>query len=236
MKNIKLFEEASQYEASKDGFEYPTVSYVKETDMVHYLMKTELYEWVDLGLPSGLKWAAWNVGATKPEEFGLYFAWGETQGYTGITDTKQFKWSDYTLCDGTSSNMLKYNATDGLTTLEASDDAAYATDNTCRMPTSGECAELTANTTSEWVEDYNGTGVAGRIFTSNVNGNSIFVPAAGYCGDGSVDRVGQSGIFWSSSLYSSGVPYACRLYFVSGFVVVGDYDRCYGLPVRAVKE
>ena len=110
MKNIKLFEEASQYEASKEGFEYPTVSYVKDIDTVYYMLKqASLYEWVDLGLPSGLKWAAWNVGATKPEEFGLYFAWGETQGYTGITDTKQFKWSDYTLCDGTSSNMLKYN-------------------------------------------------------------------------------------------------------------------------------
>ena len=147
--------------------------------MVHYMEKPELYEWVDLGLPSGLKWAAWNVGATKPEEFGLYFAWGETQGYTGITDTKQFSWGYYTLCDGTSSNMTKYNATDGLTTLEAVDDAAIATDSSCRMPTSGECQELIDNTTSEWVNNYNGTGVAGCIFTSNVNSNSIFVPAAG---------------------------------------------------------
>ena len=236
MKNIKLFEEASQYEASKDGFEYPTVSYVKETDMVHYLMKTELYEWVDLGLPSGLKWAAWNVGATKPEEFGLYFAWGETQGYTGITDTKQFKWSDYTLCDGTNSNMTKYNATDGLTTLEPADDAAYATDSSCRMPTSGECQELIDNTTSEWVDDYNGTGVPGRIFTSNVNGNSIFVPAAGFCNYGSVDGVGQDGLLWSSSLGSSNVQSAYYLSFVSDYVGVIDSGRYSGLPVRAVKE
>ena len=199
-------------------------------------MEPSLYEWVDLGLPSGLKWAAWNVGATKPEEFGLYFDWGETQGYKGITEERKYKWADYTLCDGTSSNMLKYNATDGLTTLEASDDAAYATDNTCRMPTSGECAELTANTTSEWVEDYNGTGVAGRIFTSNVNGNSIFVPAAGYCLSGSVLGVGQCGILWSSSLNSSFVRNAYDLDFVSDDVAVGDFNRYYGHPVRAVKE
>ena len=236
MKNIKLYELEETYHNEESSLEYPTVSYTKDTEKVWY-MEPSLYEWVDLGLPSGLKWAAWNVGATKPEEFGLYFAWGETQGYTGITDTKQFKWSDYTLCDGTSSNMLKYNATDGLTTLEASDDAAYATDNTCRMPTSGECAELTANTTSEWVEDYNGTGVAGRIFTSNVNGNSIFVPAAGGCVSGSVNSVGQCGVLWSSSLYSSGVRGACGLGFMSDSVGVNIGDtRCYGLPVRAVKE
>ena len=235
MKNIKLFEEASQYEALKDGFEYPTVSYVKETDMVHYMEKS-LYEWVDLGLPSGLKWAAWNVGATKPEEFGLYFAWGETQGYTGITDTKKFKWSDYTLCDGTDSNMAKYNATDGLITLEASDDAVITTDSSCRMPTMAECNELMAKTTSEWVGNYNGTGVAGRIFTSKVNGNSIFVPAAGYCGDGSVVGVGNYGPLWSSSLGSSGVQIAYSLYFHSGIVAERYYLRCCGLPVRAVKE
>ena len=235
MKNIKLYELEETYRNEESSLEYPTVSYTKDTDKVWY-MEPSLYEWVDLGLPSGLKWAAWNVGATKPEEFGLYFAWGETQGYTGITDERKFKWADYTLCDGTSSNMLKYNATDGLTTLEASDDAAYATDNTCRMPTSGECAELTANTTSEWVEDYNGTGVAGCIFTSNVNGNSIFVPAAGLCFDGSVDGVGQGGILWSSSLSSSVVRSAYYLRFVSGRVDVDYGSRCRGLPVRAVKE
>jgi hypothetical protein len=124
----------------------------------------ELYEWVDLGLPSGLKWAAWNVGATKPEEFGWYFAWGESQGYTGITNEKQFSYVDYTLCDS-GYVMTKYNKTDGLITLEAADDAVYATDNTCRMPTADEMRELTANTTSAWVEDYNGTGVAGSILT-----------------------------------------------------------------------
>ena len=200
------------------------------------LKKTELYEWVDLGLPSGLKWAAWNVGATKPEEYGLYFAWGETQGYTGITDEKQFTWKDYTLCDGTQDNMTKYNLFDRLTTLEPSDDAATATDSSCRIPTEIECQELINNTTLEWVSDYNGTGVAGRIFTSKVNSNSIFIPAAGICGDGSVSHVGGDGYLWSSSLKSSGVHHAYCLYFYSGFVGVGGDDRYGGISVRAVKE
>lgn len=233
---LRIFDTEADYEDVKDGLEFPTVSYVKDSDALYYIMKSSLYEWVDLGLPSGLKWAAWNVGATKPEEYGLYFAWGETQGYSGITDEKQFSWTDYTLYDGTSSNMTKYSATDGLTILEASDDAAYATDSSCRMPTSAECAELTANTTSEWVDDYNGTGVAGRIFTSNVNGNSIFVPAAGLCIDGSVIGVGQGGDLWSSSLSSSNVRIAFNLGFGSDDVVVYNNVRYFGLPVRPVKE
>lgn len=84
--------------------------------------------------------------------------------------------------------MTKYNETDGLTTLGASDDAAIAADSSCRMPTAYEYLELIDNTTSEWVDDYNGTGVAGRILTSNVNGNSIFIPAAGCCRSDDVEN------------------------------------------------
>ena len=253
MKNIKLFEEASQYEASKDGFEYPTVSYVKDIETVYYMLKPSAYEFVDLGL--SVKWATCNVGATKPEEFGLYFAWGETQGYTGITNEKQFTWADYKWSgDEDGNTMTKYpsdgSSTEGgdaapvdmieedtttLLTLLPEDDAVTTTDSSCRMPTSGECVELTANTTSEWVDDYNGTGVAGRIFTSNVNGNSIFVPAAGICFGGSVYYVGQNGFLWSSSVYSSNVQYAFNLYFVSDDVGVSNGGRYGGLPVRAVR-
>ena len=68
------------------------------------------YEFVDLGLPSGTKWATTNVGATKPEEFGLYFAWGETEGYTADdvnNGVKQFSWADYKLCGGSDSTLTK---------------------------------------------------------------------------------------------------------------------------------
>lgn len=203
------------------------------------LEKPELYEWVDLGLPSGLKWASCNVGAEKPEDFGLYFAWGETQGYTGITDEKQFSWSDYKLCGGSSSTLTKYNTkssygtVDNIKTLELVDDAAYTSDNTCRMPTRAELEELTANTTSTW-ETLN--GVNGRRFTSKTNGNSIFVPAAGGCGDGSVDDVGSYGILWSSSLYESSSRSGQCLYFGSDYVSVYGGNRCNGFTVRAVKS
>ena len=204
------------------------------------LEKPELYEWVDLGLPSGLKWASCNVGAEKPEEFGLYFAWGETQGYEGITDTKKFSWADYKLCGGSSSTLTKYNnkssygTVDNLTTLEQVDDAAYTSDKTCRMPTKAELEELTANTTSTW-ETLN--SVNGRRFTSKTNGNSIFVPAAGSCHDGSVGRVGSYGYLWSSSLDEKNSRPAWSLGFGSDNVSMGNYiGRCDGFTVRAVKS
>ena len=202
-------------------------------------VKASTYEWVDLGLPSGLKWADKNVGAEKPEDFGLYFAWGETQGYTGITDEKQFSWSDYKLCGGSDSTLTKYNnnssygTVDTLTTLEQVDDAAYTSDNTCRMPTSAEFEELIANTTSTW-ETLN--GVNGRRFTSKTNGNSIFVPAAGKCDNGSVYYVGSNSYLQSSSLYGSNSRNAWGLYFSSDSVDKYRSSRDVGLAVRAVKS
>ena len=188
-------------------------------------------------MPSGLKWATCNVGAIKPEEYGLYFAWGETEGYSGITDEKQFIWSDYKLCGGSSSTLTKYNnnssygTVDTLTTLEQVDDAAYTSDNTCRMPTLAELEELISNTTSTW-ETLN--GVNGRRFTSKTNGNSIFVPAAGDCYNGSVINVGSSGYLWSSSLYESDSRYAWYLFFNPGDVFMRNYYRYDGFTVRAV--
>lgn len=218
-------------------FELQSNVYTKEE--IDSMLSISKYEFVDLGLPSGLKWAAWNVGATKPEDFGLYFAWGETQGYSGITDEKQFSWSDYKLCGGSSSTLTKYNSNssygtvDTLKTLEQADDAAYTSDKTCRMPTKADFEELTANTTSVW-ETLN--GVNGRRFTSKTNGNSIFVPAAGFCNDGSVSVVGSGGYLWSSSLYESSSEDAWGLSFVSDGVFVSYGSRYDGLAVRAVQE
>ena len=216
--------------------------YVGDKEVVEVYLGSEKiwsrgYEWIDLGLPSGLLWASTNVGAEKPEDFGLYFAWGETQGYEGVTIDKQFSWSDYKLCGGSSSTLTKYNnnssygTVDNLTTLEQVDDAAYTSDNTCRMPTRAELEELTANTTSTW-ETLN--GVNGRRFTSKTNGNSIFVPAAGYCSGGSVIHVGSLGYLWSSSLYKSNPRDGWCLYFNSDNVNVNYFSRYFGFTVRAV--
>ena len=203
------------------------------------------YEFVDLGLPSGTKWATCNVGASKPEEYGLYFAWGETEGYSGITSEKGFYWGDYKYSSGQTSStstlfkgVTKYNSNsssgtvDNLTVLEQVDDAAYTSDNTCRMPTKADFEELTANTTSVW-ETLN--GVNGRRFTSKTNGNSIFVPAAGGCFDGSVNGVGSNGGLWSSSLDESNSRDAWGLGFVSDGMGVDYGSRYNGLAVRAVQ-
>lgn len=198
-----------------------------------------LYEFVDLGLPSGTLWATCNVGATKPEEYGLYFAWGETEGYEGITDEKQFNWADYKLCGGSSSTLTKYNndssygTVDTLTTLEQVDDAAYTSDNACRMPTKADLEELIANTTATW-ETLN--GVNGKRFTST-NGNSIFVPAASNCSYGSLANVGSLGFLWSSSLSDSSPMYGWALDFASDYVgVYDDFDRCRGNTIRPVQN
>ena len=212
------------------GTEYKTVNW--------YVLEPELYEWIDLGLPSGTLWADKNVGAEKPEDFGLYFAWGETEGYSGITENKGFYWGDYKLCSGGSSDTLtKYNnnsltgVVDNLTVLEQVDDAAYQVDNSCRMPTKSDFEELTTNTTGIW-ETLN--GVNGRRFTSKTNGNSIFIPAAGICVEGFCRDIGSWGYLWSSSLYSNS-RYAYTSYFYSGNVFIDNYYRNYGFSVRPVK-
>lgn len=221
-------------EISTHGTVYKTVNWS--------VLEPELYEWVDLGLPSGTLWAAWNVGATKPEEYGLYFAWGETEGYSDDdinNGIKQFSWSDYKWCNGTGDTLIKYNNSsddgivDNLSLLEPEDDAAYQSDNTCRIPTKAELEELTANTTSTW-ETLN--GVNGKRFTSKTNGNSIFVPAAGYCLNGSFAFVGSDCYFWSSSLSEEYPRNGWHLYLTEYFVDMYDTDRCHGIPIRPVKS
>ncbi len=194
------------------------------------------YEYVDLGLPSGLLWATCNVGADSPEEYGDYFAWGETQ------PKSDYSWSTYQYCDGYKDILTKYcnNAsygyngyTDTLTVLEASDDAATAQwGSGWRMPTQAECQELVDNTTFTWTTQ---NGVKGCLFTAT-NGNSLFLPAAGYRDGSSLDNVGTYGFYWSSSL-GSGRPYNVRyLEFHSGGCYVGHIGRGEGLPVRPVRS
>lgn len=202
-----------------------------------------LYEFVDLGLPSGLLWATTNVGANSPEEYGLYFAWGETEGYEGITEDKQFLWKDYKWCAGSRTTLTKYNnnisngTIDDLNTLELSDDAAYVSDKNCRMPTYDDLIELINNTTSEW-ETLNGAWV--MRFTSKTNGNSIFIPVAGSYDNGGEFNIGYTCYLWSSSLYENGSVVAWHLtVFSSDDTYIGvdhDFLRKSGLSVRPVQD
>ena len=255
MNHLRKFELENDYLQAKDSFVYPNVSYIVENNLLYYMQKTK-YDFVDLGLPSGLKWAAWNVGATKPEESGLYFAWGEDKGYVvtrgelqdesqglytavitnadGTETTKTFAYdlSDYEHYENDA--YTKYNGTDGLTTLETEDDGCYLTKKTMRMPTYDDCVELVENTTSAWTENYNDSGINGLTLTSKTNGNSIFVPAVGAVSSGELYVFGLFGYFWSSSLGSS-VEEAFGFFFVSGRLGVDYVSRFDGLPLRAVR-
>ena len=194
------------------------------------------HAYVDLGLPSGLLWATCNVGADNPEDYGDYFAWGETQ------PKETYDWSTYQYCNGDYNTLTKYcndagygynGFTDNLTTLLPEDDAAAANwGNGWRMPTQAELQELLDNTTVTWTTQ---NGVNGRLFTGS-NGNSLFLPAAGYRGD-ELGGVGYNGRYWSSSLYMDDPNYAWCFGFISDFYDMGYYvGRDDGLSVRAVRS
>ena len=194
---------------------------------------------VDFGLPSGLKWATFNVGATKPEEYGDYFAWGETE------PKSDYSLSNYKWCNGDNIKLTKYctnssywNSSDPMdnkNVLDPEDDAASANwGGSWRMPTGEEWKELMDNCTWTWTGNYNGTGIPGRVVTAN-NGNSIFLPAAGGAGS-SLDGVGNHGGYWSSSLNTGTPCYALNVFFDSRYVSMPVSYRYVGHSVRPVTE
>ena len=197
------------------------------------------HNWVDLGLPSGTKWATCNVGANTPEEYGNYFAWGEVE----MTQKESYDWSTYKYGDELSLTKYCYDSscgnngfTDALTTLEASDDAATANwGEPWRMPTYDEMAELRNNCTLTWTEQ---NGVNGCLFTG-INGNSIFLPAGGGYWN-STNHIGSSGSYWSSSLWTEEPQHSWYLYFYqeNSCLEYCDMDfsasRFWGFSVRPV--
>ncbi len=195
------------------------------------------YAYVDLGLPSGTLWATCNVGADSPEDYGDYFAWGETE------PKSNYNWSTYQYCNGSSSKLTKYctnssygynGFTDNLTTMLSEDDAATANwGSDWRMPTMEEWRELYNNTTYTWTTQ---NGVNGMLFTAS-NGNSLFLPAAGSRWLDELYSAGSRGDYWSSSLYTD-TPYNARYFlFFSGYCgSVNNNYRSSGLSVRAVRS
>ncbi|MCQ2183448.1 MAG: hypothetical protein MJY89_08645 [Bacteroidales bacterium] len=177
------------------------------------------HAYVDLGLPSGIMWATMNVGATTPEGYGDYFAWGETE-------TK------------TTYNASTYTYKDNPATLPLDHDAARVKwGGNWRMPTKEEIEELVNNCDWNWTENYNGTGIKGIIATSNAEGNtnSIFLPAAGYFEVSSIENDGFCGYYWSSLLGEDSPSGAYGFGFYLDDVSLGEFDtRYYGMPVRPV--
>ena len=197
---------------------------------------------IDLGLPSGTKWACCNVGATKPEEYGDYFAWGETKGYK--SGKRDFSWSTYKWCNGASNTQTKYcndsdygnnGFTDNKTELDLEDDAAYVNwGSNWRMPSKGQQDELRSQCTWIWTQL---NGVNGYRVTSKTNGNSIFLPAAGYRYGASLSYAGSGGDCWSRTLSTDSPDGAYGLSFNSGFVDwYYSYGRSFGFSVRPVRR
>lgn len=192
------------------------------------------HEWVDLGLPSGTKWATMNVGASSPSDYGSYFAWGET------SSKSSYDWSNLKYCLDTTGEKFskyvtdsKYGTVDGKRELELSDDAAYVNwGSGWRMPSKVQQDELREKCNWTWTTmgGHNGYKVVGP------NGNSIFLPAAGYRSEGSLGNAGSYGYCWSRSLNTSdgcGAGYLLR--FNSSGVDWYSYSyRSYGRSVRPV--
>lgn len=214
-----------------DWYSGTRVSYVTGQENGHI--------WVDLGLPSGLKWATCNVGASTPSDYGSYFAWGETS-------TKNvYTWENYRFrVSGNSDDNVsfsKYNTksdcgtVDNKMTLETSDDAARANwGGTWRMPTDDEMTELIRQCTWTWTTQ---DRKSGYLVTSKTNGKSVFLPAAGFYLAHDIFGTGSAGYYWSSSLYSDSPRLARFGHYDSDEVYIFVRgSRFSGQSVRPVTE
>ena len=179
---------------------------------------------IDLGLPSGTKWACCNVGATTPEGYGGYYAWGETEVKT------TYDWSTYIYYDGTEGTCQDL----GSDIVGTEYDVAHVKwGSSWVMPTRTQQDELRENCNYEWTKV---NGINGYKFTSNNNGASIFLPAAGYHPEGNLYDVGSAGNYWTSTQDSSDPYSTYYLNFYSDDVDCGSNYRYYGLSVRPVSQ
>lgn len=200
-------------------------------------MKNNGFEYVDLGLPSGTKWATCNVGADKETDYGLYFAFGETKGYSGFTDEKKFSWGDYKFSvNSSNSKFAKYNITDGKKILDLCDDAAHMhMGGKWHMPTDEQFRELKSNTIICWETNYNGSGIDGILFISmSDTSKKLFFPASGRISNCISEYVGKTCNYWSSSIYNNNDCYGFDLNMASNLVIVGLNQRNGGNTVRGV--
>lgn len=217
---------------------YDRVIYNSETDNVIIKGANDNgHPYVDLGLPSGLKWAKYNVGATSETQYGKFFQWGETEQHdTGIP----YDWANYKYYNRTSGTVTKYKYDenpDYTATLELGDDAARANmGGDWRMPTQANFKELLDNTDHAWVENFNNSNVNGYTFTSRKNKNNyIFIPASEYNEGISTKIRPLTYHIWSSSVNTTASDYAWALDFYSDSISAEHaFDRCDGMAVRGV--
>ncbi len=207
-------------------------------------------EAIDLGLPSGTKWASFNLGATKPEEYGDYYTWGETELYYSSLDPLTWKegkeagydWTSYKWCMGSYKTLTKYcldsnygynGFTDGKTVLDPEDDAAHVTlGGNWRIPTDEEWTELRENCT--WTR-MTSNGIYGWKVASKKNSSFIFLPFAGAGGDPNINDADADGNYWSSSLVTDYSTNAWMVQIHSQVIRLG-YGRGVGFSIRPVYD
>lgn len=240
MKYLKKFQTHSAYNTYINGNPVlPNVSFCKDQNDVHYNKDPyNGHEYVEI---AGIKWATMNIGANSPTDYGLYFQWADTQGYTAaqVGVDKQFteedcKYGPIDWDDTTNCGLTKYNSTDEKTILEPIDDAvtiAWGSD--WRMPTVEEFQALSNAVNRDWT-NYQGGDISGMILTDKTDeSKTLFFPACGIALEGILDTDGFQGGYWSKSLYGDGSAY--YLSFASDYAQwANHYVRCYGLSIRGV--
>ena len=232
----KLKQMLQEEQKSLDTYDYLLTGKKQNKNDMEKVINNNGYGYVDLGLPSGTLWATCNVGADKPTDYGLYFQWGDTVGYTAdqIGKDKQFNWSDckWRLSGDSYSNIAFTKYTNAGATLNLEDDAANANlGGDWHMPTPQQIQELISNTDTGWTTS-NGTGMT---FTSRTDKTkSIFIPAAGYAKNGTLVSSGGGADVWSSMLDASNVGYGQHLFFYSYYIGFYSGNRYCGYSVRGV--
>ena len=219
-----------QRNANPDFVAYPAALLIHDSIPMR-CVEPDCIEAIDLGL--SVKWASCNVGAKQPEEYGNYFAWGETQSKT------RYNWDQYLYCEGTSTTLTKYGVpgatgcVDGKYELDSQDDAATTNWGApWRMPSEDEILDL--RNRCDWTYTTQ-NGVKGYLVTSRTNGNSIFLPAGG-CMSPDAQHQDLFGYYWSSTLWTYGneSQMGGHLHFKSASYDFGGTNRCVGCLVRPV--
>ena len=233
---LKLFKTEADYEAESNK---PTVSHIIElVDIeieVPEIDTCEQYGYIDLGLPNGTLWACKNIGAATETDAGLYFQWGDIQGYADGT-SKNFDWSTYKYgvkdnYDTVNRGMTKYNGTDGKTILDDSDNAAKAIlGGNWDMPTSTDFCYLKDNTNYQYTSI---NGVSGYKFVSRTdNTKYLFIPAVGfYIGRNRYST--NECVYWYKEKSTTHIHAECNILKSTSFYCNdAANERRYGSPIR----